>query len=44
MKTQNKLVVWLNQIRANFLILAVLLVLIGIALAYKYLPANHSIR
>ncbi|MEI6276494.1 MAG: prenyltransferase [Prolixibacteraceae bacterium] len=43
MKQQNKIVVWLNQIRANFLILAVLLVLIGIALAYKYLPANHSI-
>jgi len=44
MKTQNRLVIWLNQIRANFLVLAVLLVLIGIALAYKYLPANHSIR
>jgi 1,4-dihydroxy-2-naphthoate octaprenyltransferase len=44
MQTQNKLVIWLNQIRANFLVLAVLLVLIGIALAYKYLPANHTIH
>ena len=44
MKNPNKIVVWLNQMRANFLILAVLLVLIGIALAYKYLPANHVIR
>ena len=44
MQKQNKIVVWLNQIRANFLILAVLLVLIGIALSYKYLPANQSIR
>lgn len=44
MEHPNKLVVWLNQIRANFLVLAVLLVLIGIALAYKYLPAGHSIN
>lgn len=44
MKQQNKIVVWLNQTRANFLLLAVLLVLIGIALAYKYVPANHAIR
>lgn len=44
MKYPNKLVIWLNQVRANFLVLAVLLVLIGIALSYKYLPANHSIR
>jgi 1,4-dihydroxy-2-naphthoate octaprenyltransferase len=44
MKQQNKIGVWLNQIRANFLVLAVLLVLIGIALAYKYAPANHAIR
>ena len=44
MQTQNKLVIWLNQIRANFLVLAVLLVLIGIALAYKYLPPNHTIH
>ena len=44
MQKQNKIVVWLNQIRANFLILAVLLVLIGIALSYKYLPAGHVIR
>lgn len=44
MKNPNKLVVWLNQIRANFLVLAVLLVLIGIALSFKYLPDNHSIK
>ena len=44
MEHPNKLVVWLNQVRANFLVLAVLLVLIGIALAYKYLPAGHSIN
>jgi 1,4-dihydroxy-2-naphthoate octaprenyltransferase len=39
----NKIVIWLNQIRANFLILAALLVVIGIALAFKYLPAEHTI-
>lgn len=44
MKQQNKVVVWLNQIRANFLVLAVLLVLIGIALSYKYLPEGHVIH
>jgi 1,4-dihydroxy-2-naphthoate octaprenyltransferase len=44
MQHPNKLVIWLNQIRANFLVLAVLLVLIGIALAYKYLPEHHSIN
>jgi 1,4-dihydroxy-2-naphthoate polyprenyltransferase len=44
MKTPNKLVIWLNQTRANFLVLAVLLVLIGIALSFKYLPAGQSIR
>ncbi|HWS01112.1 MAG TPA: prenyltransferase [Prolixibacteraceae bacterium] len=44
MQPQNKIVIWLNQIRANFLVLAVLLVLIGIALSFKYLPSDHSIR
>lgn len=44
MQKQNKVVIWLNQVRANFLILAVLLVLIGVALSYKYLPAGHVIR
>lgn len=44
MQKQNKVVIWLNQVRANFLVLAVLLVLIGVALAYKYLPEGHSIR
>jgi len=38
MQNPNKIVIWLNQIRANFLILAALLVAIGIALAFKYLP------
>jgi len=44
MKQPNKIAVWLNQVRANFLVLAVLLVLIGIALSYKYLPVGHTIR
>lgn len=44
MEKQNKVVIWLNQTRANFLILAVLLVLIGIALSYKYLPEGREIR
>jgi 1,4-dihydroxy-2-naphthoate octaprenyltransferase len=44
MQPQNKIVIWLSQIRANFLVLAVLLVLIGIALSFKYLPSDHSIR
>jgi 1,4-dihydroxy-2-naphthoate octaprenyltransferase len=44
MQQPNKLVIWLNQVRANFLVLAVLLTLIGIALAYKYLPEGQSIR
>lgn len=44
MEHPNKIVVWLNQIRANFLVLAVLLVVIGIALSFKYLPAGHTIR
>lgn len=44
MEQPNKLVIWLKQVRANFLVLAVLLVLIGIALGYKYLPAGQSIR
>src|SRR5512133_24226 len=44
MQQQNKIVIWLNQVRANFLVLAVLLVLIGIALSFKYLPLNHNIR
>jgi len=44
MQKPNKIVIWLNQTRANFLVLAVLLVLIGIALSYKYLPAGQSIH
>ncbi|MBN1990960.1 MAG: prenyltransferase [Bacteroidales bacterium] len=43
MSTNNNLKVWLAQMRAPFLILAVLLVGIGVSLAYKYLPANESI-
>lgn len=34
----SRFLIWLNQIRANFLVLPVLLVLIGVALAYKYNP------
>jgi len=44
MEQPNKIVVWLNQVRANFLVLAVLLVLIGIALSFKYLPDGHTIH
>lgn len=44
MQHPNKTVIWLNQIRANFLVLAVLLVLIGIALSYRYLPDGHAIK
>ena len=43
MQNPNKIVIWLNQIRANFLILAALLVAIGIALAFKYLPDGSTI-
>jgi len=43
MQNPNKIVIWLNQIRANFLILAALLVAIGIALAFKYLPDGIAI-
>ena len=43
MQNPNKIVIWLNQIRANFLILAALLVAIGIALAFKYLPDGITI-
>lgn len=39
----NKIVIWLNQIRANFLVLAALLVAIGIALSLKYLPNGNTI-
>lgn len=35
---------WMAQIRANFLILSVLLVLIGWAFAYKYLPDGASFQ
>ena len=43
MQQPNKLVIWLNQMRANFLLLAALLVVIGTALAYKYLPEGLTI-
>lgn len=43
MQEPNKIVVWLNQIRANFLILAVLLVVLGTALAFKYVPEDKVI-
>lgn len=36
MEKQNRFKIWMAQIRANFLILAVLLVAIGVAFAYKY--------
>ena len=36
----NNFKIWMAQIRANFLILAVLLVAIGLALTYKYQPTG----
>ena len=39
-KRRNTFSLWLAQIRANFLILAVFLVLIGLAVGYKYQDAN----
>ncbi|MCX6239550.1 MAG: prenyltransferase [Bacteroidia bacterium] len=44
MQPPNKMVIWLNQVRANFLVLAALLVLIGIALSFKYLPNDQTIK
>ena len=44
MQHPNKIVIWLNQTRANFLVLAILLVLIGIALSFKYLPSGQTIN
>ena len=44
MKSPSKLVVWLNQTRANFLFLAVFLNAIGIGLAYKYIPESIHLR
>lgn len=40
MEKENRFKVWMAQIRANFLILAVLLVAIGVAFSYKYQPDN----
>lgn len=42
MSKRNKFSLWLAQIRANFLILAVFLVLIGLAVAYKYQDINKE--
>ena len=39
----NKFTIWIKQIRANYLVLAILLVSIGVALAYKYKPAEYNI-
>ena len=36
MEDQKKLTIWLKEMRANFLILSVFLVAIGVALAFKY--------
>ena len=44
MKSPGKLVVWLKQTRANFLFLAVFLNLIGIGLAYKYIPSGITLH
>jgi 1,4-dihydroxy-2-naphthoate octaprenyltransferase len=42
MKKKSAVVLWLAQIRANFLLLAVLLVAIGLAVSYKYQAPGHS--
>lgn len=44
METQSKFIIWLKQTRANFLFLAAFLNAIGIALAYKYLPAGAQLH
>jgi 1,4-dihydroxy-2-naphthoate octaprenyltransferase len=44
MKSPSKLIVWLNQTRANFLFLAIFLNAIGIGLAYKYLPEGTHLQ
>lgn len=43
MEKENSFKIWMRQTRANFLILAVLLVAIGVSLSYKYNPAGHVI-
>jgi len=42
MDNRSRFSLWMAQIRANFLVLAVFLVLIGLAVAYKYQDANSS--
>jgi 1,4-dihydroxy-2-naphthoate polyprenyltransferase len=44
MNNPSKLIIWLKQTRANFLLLAVFLNAIGIGLAYKYLPAGSDLN
>ena len=44
MKNPAKLIIWLKQTRANFLLLAIFLNAIGIGLAYKYLPAGTHMQ
>lgn len=44
MKRMGRFAMWMAQIRANFLILSVLLVLIGWGFAYKYLPEGTSFQ
>jgi 1,4-dihydroxy-2-naphthoate octaprenyltransferase len=44
MEKENKLSIWAKQTRANFLLLAVLLVAIGVVLSYKHNLPGHSIH
>lgn len=44
MKNPSKIIIWLKQTRANFLLLAVFLNAIGIGLAYKYLPVDSHLN
>jgi 1,4-dihydroxy-2-naphthoate octaprenyltransferase len=42
MKKENNLKIWMAQVRANFLLLAVFLVVIGLAFSLKYPPQSGS--
>jgi 1,4-dihydroxy-2-naphthoate octaprenyltransferase len=42
MSNKKTFILWLAQVRANFLVLAALLVVIGLAVSYKYQPPEAS--
>jgi 1,4-dihydroxy-2-naphthoate octaprenyltransferase len=43
MEKINNIKIWMAQIRAPFLILAVILSLLGVALTYKYVPSSENL-